>query len=41
MGIPLNKDQKDEVQRHSGNMKVSYFISSWSHIKQKHEQYYA
>jgi len=41
MGIPLNKEQKEEIQRHLGTMKVSYFISTWSHIKQKHEQHYA
>jgi tetratricopeptide (TPR) repeat protein len=40
MGIPLNDEQKQKVQRHVGGMKVKYFISSWSDIKAKHEQYY-
>jgi len=40
MGIPLNDEQKKEVQRHVGPMKIKYFISSWSDIKAKHEEHY-
>ncbi|MFQ5791092.1 MAG: hypothetical protein ACE5JI_11535 [Acidobacteriota bacterium] len=40
MGIPLNKEQKVEVERHAQGMNVTYFISSWSDIKAKHEQHY-
>lgn len=40
MGIPLNKEQKQEVHQHVRGMRITYFISSWSDIKAKHEQYY-
>jgi hypothetical protein len=41
MGIPLNNEHKEELQRHLGGLKVKFFISSWSDIKAKHEQHYA
>jgi hypothetical protein len=40
MGIPLNKEQKQEVHQHVRGMRITYFISSWSDIKAMHEQYY-
>jgi len=40
MGIPLNKEQKQDVQQHVRGLKITYFVSSWSDIKAKHEQHY-
>lgn len=40
MGIPLTKEQKREFQLHVRGLKTTYFISSWSDIKAKHEMYY-
>jgi hypothetical protein len=40
MAVPLNKEQKKELQGHVRGMKLTYFISSWSDIKTKHQQYY-
>ena len=40
MGIPLNNEQKREVQRHVQGMKLTYFISSWSDIRAKHDKHY-
>jgi len=40
MAVPLNKEQKRELQQYIPGMKISYFISSWSDIKAKHERHY-
>lgn len=41
MAIPLNKEQKQELQRHVGDWKLKCFIAHWSDIKAKHEQHYS
>lgn len=41
MAIPLNSEQKQELQRHVGDWKLKCFIAHWSDIKAKHERHYS